>query len=59
MYFVCFFLIFYQKEKDTTDYEPSCFFQVDEYGFFIHWKSEPRVRVILQSIFRFFFFLKK
>ena len=32
-----------EQEKDTFDFEPSCFFQVDEYGFFIHWKSEPRV----------------
>ncbi|XP_046642966.1 1-phosphatidylinositol 4,5-bisphosphate phosphodiesterase-like isoform X1 [Daphnia pulicaria] len=36
------------EEKDTFDLEPSCFFQVDEYGFFIHWKSEPRDGDVLE-----------
>lgn len=31
------------EEKDNTDFEPSCLFKVDEYGFFIYWKSEGRV----------------
>lgn len=42
------------EEKDNTDSEPSCLFKVDEYGFFIYWKSEGRVsqlvpRNVIQS----------
>lgn len=32
------------EEKDNTDLELACTFKVDEYGFFIYWKSEGRVR---------------
>lgn len=31
------------EEKDSSDFEQSCTFKVDEYGFFIYWKSEQRV----------------
>ncbi|XP_031629124.1 1-phosphatidylinositol 4,5-bisphosphate phosphodiesterase isoform X4 [Contarinia nasturtii] len=30
------------EEKDNTDLEIACTFKVDEYGFFIYWKSEGR-----------------
>ncbi|XP_065226252.1 1-phosphatidylinositol 4,5-bisphosphate phosphodiesterase-like isoform X1 [Planococcus citri] len=30
------------EEKDSSDYEQSCLFKVDEHGFFIYWKSEAR-----------------
>ncbi|XP_035795206.1 1-phosphatidylinositol 4,5-bisphosphate phosphodiesterase-like isoform X1 [Anopheles albimanus] len=30
------------EEKDNNELEPSCMFKVDEYGFFIYWKSEGR-----------------
>ncbi|XP_076235984.1 1-phosphatidylinositol 4,5-bisphosphate phosphodiesterase isoform X1 [Calliopsis andreniformis] len=30
------------EEKENTEYEPSCMFKVDEYGFFIYWKSEGK-----------------
>lgn len=31
------------EEKDgNTSFEPDCMFKVDEYGFFIYWKSEGR-----------------
>lgn len=33
----------WSEEKDNSDFEPSCLFKVDEYGFFIYWKSEGRV----------------
>lgn len=41
------------EEKDNTDLELACTFKVDEYGFFIYWKSEGRVRFI--QCFCFFF----
>lgn len=31
------------EEKDNTDLELACTFKVDEYGFFIYWKSEGKV----------------
>ncbi|GBP10755.1 1-phosphatidylinositol 4,5-bisphosphate phosphodiesterase [Eumeta japonica] len=31
------------EEKDNTDLEQNCLFKVDEYGFFIYWKSEGRL----------------
>lgn len=36
------------EEKDSNDYEQNCLFKVDEYGFFIYWKGEQRVRYFLQ-----------
>uniref|UniRef100_A0A182N609 1-phosphatidylinositol 4,5-bisphosphate phosphodiesterase n=1 Tax=Anopheles dirus TaxID=7168 RepID=A0A182N609_9DIPT len=30
------------EEKDNNELEPNCTFKVDEYGFFIYWKSEGR-----------------
>lgn len=32
------------EEKDNTDLELNCMFNVDEYGFFIYWQSEGKVR---------------
>lgn len=34
------------EEKDNTDLELACTFKVDEYGFFIYWKSEGKVSVL-------------
>lgn len=31
------------EEKDNTDLERNALFKVDEYGFFIYWKSEGKV----------------
>jgi hypothetical protein len=31
------------EEKENVEYESKCLFRVDEYGFFIYWKSEARV----------------
>lgn len=33
------------EEKDT-EIELNCMFKVDEYGFFIYWQSEGKVRII-------------
>ncbi|XP_069998668.1 1-phosphatidylinositol 4,5-bisphosphate phosphodiesterase isoform X3 [Penaeus vannamei] len=30
------------EDKESTDYEPNCVFKVDEYGFFVYWKSDGR-----------------
>lgn len=30
------------EEKDNTEFEKSCMFKVDEYGFFIYWKSDDK-----------------
>ncbi|XP_053608554.1 1-phosphatidylinositol 4,5-bisphosphate phosphodiesterase isoform X2 [Plodia interpunctella] len=30
------------EEKDNTELEQNCLFKVDEYGFFIYWKSDGR-----------------
>ncbi|XP_045599876.1 1-phosphatidylinositol 4,5-bisphosphate phosphodiesterase isoform X3 [Procambarus clarkii] len=30
------------EDKESYDYEPKCTFKVDEYGFFVYWKSEGR-----------------
>jgi hypothetical protein len=37
-------IIFTLQEKDAIEIEPECLVKVDEFGFFMHWKSEPRVR---------------
>lgn len=34
------------EDKDSSDVEPSALFKVDEYGFFVYWKSEGRVSII-------------
>lgn len=31
------------EEKDNNEFEPGCMFKVDEYGFFVYWKSEGKV----------------
>lgn len=33
------------EEKDNTELELACTFKVDEYGFFIYWKSEGKVKL--------------
>lgn len=40
------------EEKDNTDLELQCTFKVDQYGFFIYWKSEGRVSEEQFSIIR-------
>ncbi|XP_068219882.1 1-phosphatidylinositol 4,5-bisphosphate phosphodiesterase isoform X2 [Palaemon carinicauda] len=30
------------EDKENVDYEPNCTFKVDEFGFFVYWKSEGR-----------------
>ncbi|XP_029034103.1 1-phosphatidylinositol 4,5-bisphosphate phosphodiesterase-like isoform X1 [Osmia bicornis bicornis] len=30
------------EDKETTEYEPNCLFKVDEYGFFVYWKSDGK-----------------
>ncbi|XP_020283715.1 1-phosphatidylinositol 4,5-bisphosphate phosphodiesterase-like [Pseudomyrmex gracilis] len=30
------------EDKESTEYEPNCLFKVDEYGFFIYWKSDGK-----------------
>lgn len=37
------------EEKDNTEFEQGCMFKVDEYGFFIYWKSEGRVSYFHQQ----------
>ena len=39
------------EDKESTDFEPKCLFKVDEYGFFIYWKSEGRVSSIINIIY--------
>lgn len=34
------------EEKDNTELEPACVFKVDEYGFFIYWKSEGKASAL-------------
>lgn len=38
------------EEKDNTELELACTFKVDEYGFFIYWKSEGKVKLHRMSI---------
>lgn len=38
------------EDKETTEYEPNCLFKVDEYGFFIYWKSDGKVTVFRSFI---------
>ena len=37
------------EEKDNTELETGCLFKVDEYGFFIYWKSEGKVSGYIKS----------
>lgn len=30
------------EDKENTEYEPDCLFKVDEFGFFVYWKSEGK-----------------
>lgn len=43
-------LILIMQDKDTAELEPDCLLKVDEYGFFLHWKSEPRVSFHLSHL---------
>ncbi|KAF4532029.1 hypothetical protein B566_EDAN015008 [Ephemera danica] len=36
------------EEKESYDYEPSCTFKVDDYGFFIYWKSPNKPGDVLE-----------
>lgn len=36
------------EEKDNTELELNCTFKVDEYGFFIYWKSEGKVKRVAE-----------
>ncbi|XP_043243202.1 1-phosphatidylinositol 4,5-bisphosphate phosphodiesterase-like isoform X2 [Amphibalanus amphitrite] len=36
------------EEKDNVDFEPQCLFRVDEYGFFMYWKSEGNEADLLE-----------
>lgn len=45
------------EDKDSTDLEPSCLFKVDEYGFFIYWKSEGRVSFFFKIFSRKLFYV--
>ena len=31
------------ETKDTQEFEPAALFRVDEYGFFLYWKSDGKV----------------
>ena len=42
------------EEKDNNELEPNCMFKVDEYGFFIYWKSEGRVIILVVFLFSSF-----
>lgn len=46
----------WNEDKDSSDIEPNCLFKVDEYGFFIYWKSEGRVSALL-SFFTFYIYI--
>lgn len=41
------------EEKETFDFEPDCTFKIDECGFFISWKSDGKVYILImiRSIF--------
>jgi len=39
----------WSEEKDNVEIENGGLFKVDEYGFFIYWKSENRVSNILKQ----------
>lgn len=39
------------EEKDNTEIELNCLFKVDEYGFFIYWQSEGKVRIIILTFY--------
>lgn len=39
------------EEKDNTEIELNCLFKVDEYGFFIYWQSEGKVRISVCVLF--------
>jgi len=45
------------EEKDNTEIELNCLFKVDEYGFFIYWQSEGRVRIFIYPFVRAFSFV--
>ncbi len=39
-----------KQEKGEIVYDPGSLFKVDEYGFFIYWKSEGKVRESANAI---------
>lgn len=40
--------LFDRYDEDTATLEQNCLFKVDEYGFFIYWKSEGRDGSVLE-----------
>ncbi|KAH0956604.1 hypothetical protein HN011_004935 [Eciton burchellii] len=36
------------EDKETTEYEANCLFKVDEYGFFIYWKSNDKEGEVIE-----------
>lgn len=52
----CVFDRWFENEKETkeNDFERDALFKVDEYGFFLYWKSEGRVswRYIFYMLYR-------
>ncbi|XP_017892907.1 1-phosphatidylinositol 4,5-bisphosphate phosphodiesterase-like [Ceratina calcarata] len=36
------------EDKENSEYEPNCLFKVDEYGFFIYWKSDGKDGDVLE-----------
>lgn len=41
------------EEKDNTEWEQRALFTVDDCGFFIYWKSEGKVILLIRTYFRY------
>lgn len=37
--------------KESNEYEKDCMFKVDNYGFFLYWKSEGKVLHLLHNTY--------
>ena len=48
-------IVTFLQDKETTDFEPNCLFKVDEFGFFIYWKSEGRVSELIPHMLIIYF----
>lgn len=48
----CVFDRWFENEKETkeNDFEKDAMFKVDEYGFFLYWKSADRVSLYAESL---------
>lgn len=40
------------EDKETTTFEANCVIKVDEYGFFLYWKADGKVIIILPLLER-------